>query len=181
MAAESARAIRPTDRYIRGSAAPASAGYAEPEPRQIEDPLIGEQTRVSEKTRIDTAVRSVPSVSLFAVFGAVLVGVLMVLVVLAQIDFNKVANDVVGLNNQYDALIEQQRKLEIKFESVIDMKEIERYARDVLGMSKPESDSIAIVYNESVDKVEIFQGSDEVSPLSGFGSFISSLLEHFTG
>ena len=179
MAAEAARAIKSTDSYIYGSAAPASAGYAEPEVKPSDSPVLEERVRARERARAEAAAQSAPSVSLFAVFGAVFAGFLMVFVVLAQINYNEVASEAVRYNTQYNDLIEQQRRLEITFESVIDMKEIERYARDVLGMSMPEPNQIAVVYSEPDDKVEILQGSGEESPLHGFGSFISSLFDHF--
>jgi len=100
-------------------------------------------------------------------------------VVLAQISYNEIANETVRLNAQYEALTEQQRRLEITFESVIDMKEVERYARDVLGMSRPETDVVAIVYVAPNDRVEVLGGASEEGTLRGLGAFLSSLLDHF--
>jgi hypothetical protein len=48
-------------------------------------------------------------------------------------------------------------------------------------MSKPEADQVAIVYNEQVDKVEILHGGGDNGSSRGFGDFISSLFEYFTG
>jgi len=113
------------------------------------------------------------------VFGAIFAGFLMVFVVLAQINYNEIASETVALNAQYTALLEQQRRLEISFESVVDMKEVEQYARDVLGMSRPEADQIAVVYSMPADRVEVLADDSSDDPLREFGSFISSLLEYF--
>jgi hypothetical protein len=102
----------------------------------------------------------------------------MVFVVLAQINYNEAASETVRLNNRLRTLTEQQRRLEIAYESVIDIEEVERYAKDVLGMSKPESDQIAIIHSVPGDRAEVIGGSDE-STLSGLGKFLSSLLEYF--
>jgi cell division protein FtsL len=125
------------------------------------------------------AAKNVPTVSLFAVFGTILAAALMVFVVLAQISYNEVTSETVRLNTQLRSLTEQQRRLEITFESVVDMKMVEQYARDVLGMSPPEADQVAIMMSISLDKAEIVRGVEEESRLRGLGSFLSSLLEYF--
>jgi len=179
MGAEAARVLEFPDDYIHGSAAPAGVKHAIPEAEQVSIPMEEEQLRPRERTRPTAGVKATQAVSLFAVIGTLFAGALMVFVVLAQVTYNEIANETVRLNAQYEELTEQQRRLEITFESVIDMKEVERYARDVLGMSRPEADVVAIVYSAPNDKVEILGGAPEEDALSGFGSFISSLLEHF--
>ena len=179
MGAEPARVLEFPDDYIYGSAAPAEVEYAETAARPIENPLLEERIRQRERARAAAAAQSVPAVSLFAVFGALLTGILMVFVILAQINYNEIASETVALNAQRSALLEQQRRLEISFESVIDMKEIEMYARDVLGMSRPEPDQVAIIYSVPEDKVEVFDSGDDSGSLREFGSFLSSLLEYF--
>jgi cell division protein FtsL len=174
--AEAARVLEFPDDYIHGSAAPAGTRYAEPAPRPVETTMQDEWIRQRERARAAAAVKNAPAVSLFAVFGTVFAGFLMVFVVLAQITYNEIAAEAVRLNSQFAALSEQQRRLEITFESVIDMKEVERYARDVLGMSRPDADQVAIVYSVPRDRVEILRG--EGDSLREFGSFISSLLEY---
>ena len=180
MAAEPARVLEFPDDYIYGTAVPAQKPYAEPEPKPIEMPMAEELIRQRERERLQAAARaqSKSSVSVFAVLGAIIIVVLMVLVVLAQISYNEIAGETSKLYSQMEYLTEQQRRLEITFESVIDMKEVERYARDILGMSKPDSDQIAIIYSVSDDRVEILNGGDKDS-LREFGSFISSLIDYF--
>jgi cell division protein FtsL len=178
MAAEAARAIGFDSEYYFGSAAPAREVFDSPPPKPAEIPIPQERTLQRQKERAAAAARSVPGVSLFAISGALFAAVLMVFVVLAQISYNEAAAETVRLNTRLQALTEQQRRLEITYENVIDMKEIERYAEDVLGMSKPEADQIAIVKSMPYDKAEVICESEN-GWLDGLGSFISSLTKYF--
>jgi hypothetical protein len=103
----------------------------------------------------------------------------MLFVVLAQISYNEIASETVRLNAQLTELKEQERKLEISFESVIDIKEVERYARDTLGMSRPDADQVAIIQSIPIDRAVIIDSEGEEGILSGLGSFLSSLLDYF--
>jgi len=165
-------------KYFYGSAAPAREIFDEPETRPEEIPLPQERTLQRQKARAAAVAQRVPGISLFAILGSLTAAVLMIFVMLAQISYNEVAAETVKLNAQLQELTEQQKKLEIAYENVIDMKEIERYARDVLGMSKPEADQIAIIHSTPIDRAEVIGASDE-SSLNGFGEFISSLLKYF--
>jgi cell division protein FtsL len=178
MAAEAARVLDFDNDFYFGSAAPAQEVYDAPAAAPEEIPIPRERTIQRQRARAAAAAQSVPGVSLFAVFGAILAATLMVFVVLAQINFNEAASETVRLSNRLRTLTEQQRRLEIAYESVIDIEEVERYAKDVLGMSKPEADQIAIIHSVPSDRAEVIGGSDE-STLSGLGKFLSSLLEYF--
>ena len=178
MGAEPARVLDYSGSGYYGSAAPAEIPFSGPMALPTDMPVYQEENRTWERAR-ETAVQSTPVVSLFALFGALLAGVLMIFVVLAQISYAELAGEKVRLNAQLAELSEQQRRLEIEFESAIDMKEIERYARDSLGMSKPETDQIAIIRSMAVDSAEIINSDGAEGALNGLGSFISSLLEYF--
>ena len=175
MAAEAAAAIDYTDGYIFGSAAPARAPYIEPavEPEVLPSP--GVRTIPERRTRE----RSKQILSPFAVMGTIVAGVLMIFAVLAQISYNDIAAETVKLDKQFEELTEQEKMLAIQFENVIDMKEVERYARDVLGMSKPDVEQVAVIQAPRLDKAEIIRSDGESSSMDGFGAFISSLMEHF--
>ena len=179
MAAEAARVLEFPDDYLYGTAAPKGAVYEEPLTGPAEIPSVEE--RIRERGRADAKVtaQNFPAVSLFSVFGSLLVGIMLVFIVLAQISFNEIASETARLNTQIGELSEKQRRLEITFESVIDMKEVERYARDELGMSKPEADQIAVVHPVPGDRAEIVSNAGE-SWFHGFGAFISQLIGYFT-
>jgi len=172
--AEAAKSLDFSDFYTYGAAAPAGAGYAEPTVTPEDIPSAQELPRPKEHV----AVRRTAGVSLFAIFGSVFVGILMIFTMLAQINYNEVASQAVDMDSQISALTEQQRKLEITFESVVDMKEVERYARDELGMSKPEAEQVTVIQGAD-DKAEIIDNNNDDNALRGFGSFISSLVGYF--
>jgi len=180
MAAQAARRSEYAEYSGKAAFAPAfgaafngAAAYAEPavEPQEMPSPAIRAvpRTRAAQKAR---------GISLFSVAGTLLAVALMVFVVLAQINYNEIATDTVRLNAQLDSLTEQERRLEIAFESVIDMKEVERYARDVLGMSNPDANQISIIERHSEDKAEILDAGNKEDSLQGFIRFITSLLEY---
>ena len=180
MAAEAARVLDDYDytgSAYYGSAAPAEVPYVRPVAEPVDVPAPQEQTRSGEYAK--EAVQSAPAVSLFAIFGTIFAGILMIFVILAQINYNEIAGETVRLNTQLNELNEHERRLEIEFENVIDMKEVERYARDTLGMSKPGADQVAIIGGLPVDSAEIISNNDEGGSTGGLGSFITSLLEYF--
>jgi len=179
MAAEAARVLDYDSRYYYGSAAPVLEPFPEVAP-PLENPYTEERRRQRERTKVADAVQSLPHLSFFAIVGSFTVAAIMILVVLAQISYNEAATEAVRLKSQFSALEEQQRALMIEFESVMDMKEVERYARDVLGMSRPEVGQLAVYANTAVDRAEVL-ASPEKSTLRDFGSFISSLLDYFRG
>jgi len=176
--AEAARVLDTADEYFYGTAIPKGIVFEEPAVRPVEVPAAEERVRQRERARAATMAQELPSVSLFAVFGALFVGILMIFVLLAQINYNEIISEMTRLEAQRSELMELQRTLEITFESVIDMKEVERYARDELGMSKPDADQVAVIRVVPSDKAEIINGSEE-DWMYGLGSFISSLLEYF--
>ena len=178
MAAETARVLNDFEDYMLGTAAPATEEYDEPS-RHAETPSPQELLRRRERARAAAAAQGAPFVSVFAVFGSVIIAALMILSVLAQVSYNEVAGETVRLNNQLVKLEEQERKLEIAFESVVDMKEVEQYARDVLGMSKPDAQQVAIIQTVQTDTAEVIDNSEKAGVLRGFASFISSLTEYF--
>ena len=178
MAAEAARVLEYPDDYY-SSAVPVRETFDEPLEKFAESPTAQELLRQRQKAREAVAVNTARGVSMFAILGALVVGLLMIFAVLAQVNYNEVANETVRLKAQLSSLEEQKRRLEITFEGVIDMKEVERYARDVLGMSKPESEQVAIIQTVQRDTAEIVGSRSGDGTLRGFGSFISSLAEYF--
>ena len=181
--AEHARALDYYGGYNHGTAAPKRAIFEQPFPEPQEMPAQNERLRQREResaSRSAAAAKAAGlagSPSVFATLGAVLAGAMMIFVLLGLISFNEISAETARLNEQLAQQTERHRKLEIEFESVIDMKEVERYARDELGMSKPETSQITVIHSVPSDKIEIVPAGDG-SPLNGLGAFLSSLLEY---
>ena len=174
--------------YTHGSVAPTIQAMVEAETRrmqllQTEAPpkkkvqVKKEQVRHHEKAKA-VVEKAVPGISVFAVLGTLFVAVLMVFVVLAQINFNETAAESVRLNVLIGELNEKQRALELSFESALDIKEVERFARDELGMSRPDAGQI-IVFSSTPRDTAIVLNTGEDRGIQGFGNFLKSLTEYF--
>jgi len=177
MGAEPARVLE-YELYNFGSAAPAREIFPEEAPRAPEVSRSREQVRQRERAKAVATAENAQGVSLFAIVGSFIVIAMMIFVVLAQISYNEVGSETARLNAQLAALNEQERRLRITFESVIDIKEIERYSRDVLGMSMPNAFNRTIPFAAAGDRAEVLRPPERGS-IREFGAFISSLLSQF--
>lgn len=130
------------------------------------------------ETKAFSETKAVPGVSVFAIFGTIVISVLMVFVVLAQISYNETASESVRLSAQLAELTERHKALEFAFESSIDIKEIERVAQDELGMSRPDTSQIISITALPRDSATVIV-EDEDDTVRGFAEFIRSLTEYF--
>ena len=175
-----ARTSKYNKQYVHGSAVRATEHEAE----YFEDELPGipfsnKRMAAEDVSRIKNAQQQAPSVSLFAIIGFFVVAFLMIFVMLAQVNLNEVLRETGRLNSQIETLAEQQRILSIEFESVINMDEVERYARDVLGMSAPDTEAHVVIRAIPYDKVEIFETDSENDRLREIGEFLSFLFDEY--
>jgi len=169
--------------YNYGSAAPTLKSLVEAETKVMpfikpKESPVKEHTKRLEKVKAIAEAKTVPGISVFAVLGTLFVSVLMVFVVLAQINFNEAAGENVRLRSHISELSEKQRALELAFESIIDIKEVERFARDELGMSRPDAGQAVTITTTPRDTAIIIPVAEERS-VQGFGAFIRSLTEYF--
>jgi cell division protein FtsL len=168
--------------YNYGSAASTRDAAAEAGTKRIETPpakRAGAKERVRRLEQASAAMsKKVPGISVFAVFGAIVIAVMMVFVVLAQINYNESASESVKLSTQVRELSEKYRVLELAFESSIDIREVERYARDELGMSRPDASQIIVINTTPRDSATVIHNEDS-SGIQGFGEFLRSLTDYF--
>jgi len=169
--------------YNYGSAAPALETFADAETKQMptlvpKTPVKKEKAKRLEKIKAAADAKTAPGISVFAVLGTLIISVLMVFVVLAQINFNEAAGENVRLRVHISELTAKQRALELAFESVTDIKEVERFARDELGMSRPDTGQIVAISTTPRDTAVIIPVTEERG-VRGFGVFLRSLTEYF--
>jgi len=136
------------------------------------------KTKAQSKPVAEVVEKIVPGISVFAVLGTAFVAVLMVFVVLAQINYNETAAESVRLNALISDLSARHRALELSFERAVDIREVERYARDELGMARPEVSQVLIINTTPRDTAMVVN-SGEDRGLEGFGSFLRSLTNYF--
>ena len=133
------------------------------------------------KAQTQAQVRAKPktqSVSVIAVAGTLIVAVLMIFVVLAQIYYNDAVRETVRLNAQLTELSERQRSLELAFVSAIDIREVERFARDELGMTRPDAGDVIFLNSAVRDSAVVVEQTEENNTES-FISFLVSLTDYF--
>ena len=169
--------------YNYGGAAPTIKAMVDAELMRGEMPgnktsAKKERARRLERIKAVAERKTVPGISVFAVLGTVFVSVLMVFVVLAQINFNETAGETARLSAHLRDLSEKHRVLELSFESVIDIKEVERYARDELGMSRPDSSQVVVISATPRDTAMVVNTGQERG-MQGFGEFLRSLTNYF--
>ena len=166
-----------------GTAAPTIKSMVDAETRRLYNPQAKpvsakERERRLEKTKAVEAVKTAPGISVFAALGTMFVAVLMVFVVLAQINYNETAGETARLNIQLSELSERHRVLELAFERAIDINEIERFARDELGMSRPDAGQVIVISTQARDSAFVVE-SEEERGVQGFGTFLRSLIDYF--
>jgi len=169
--------------YNYGTAAPTIQAMVEAETRraqialpQTKKPLP--KQRVRRRPEAKTKEKASQGISVFAILGTLFVAVLMVFVVLAQINYNETAAESVRLNMHIGDLSEKYKALELSFESAVEIKEVERFARDELGMSRPDAGQIIIISSTPRDTAVIINHGEDRG-LQGFGNFLRSLTDYF--
>lgn len=152
----------------------------------VKKPEVKPTVRTAPQTAPQSAARTAHKaqkaygISLYAVIGFVFVAAMMVFVLLAHVKYNEVTNETVKLQARLDELNSQERKLKIEYENAFDVNDVERYATQVLGMSKPAEDQISTVSATAQDKAIVMKSSDESSEKNeSMVTFLASLVAYF--
>jgi cell division protein FtsL len=162
--------------FVHGSAAPAVTEYDEYYSEQNE--IVAPQEKPAPRTR-SRASAGKYGISVITVIGVIVAAVVCVSAVLAQINYTHLTRETAALNAQLRALTEQERRLEIEHERLIDLREVERFARDVLGMSVPVGGQVEVVVGTQQDRSVVLQDEEDESWIREIGAFFLSLLDNF--
>lgn len=135
------------------------------------------QTSV-EKENVSAKEKAPSGISVIAVIGTLVVCALMILSILAQINHNEVAIETARLSIEVRELAETHRALSLAFESSINIREVERIARDELGMSRPDASQVITIASRPRDRAFVVHHEYEEDQ-SGFIAFITSLFDYF--
>lgn len=139
------------------------------------------QEWVREKNREEAFVdeRS-QGISPMAIIGSLAVVVLLVMMLLAQIQLVNVSNASAALESQISELKTEQGRLVAEYETVFNLKSVEEYAVDVLGMQEPDESQISYLTNVSPDDKAVIIPKDSTSVLSlGFEDLVASVKAYF--
>ncbi|MCD7844366.1 MAG: cell division protein FtsL [Oscillospiraceae bacterium] len=107
-----------------------------------ERPGKGTKTKTKEKGRARARERTRPRVSAAAVVGYLCVTVLCVMLMLAQIQLMELSDTAADLESQISELETEKDKLTAEYETTFNLKDVEEYAENVLGMQEPQEDQI---------------------------------------
>ena len=170
-----------------GSAMPAPL---EPEILPVRKPEIRPAVRPVPATAPTATPKTAPrtshktqkayGVSLYAAAGFVVAIVLIVFVLLAHVRYTEVTNETVKLQSQLTTLNEQERKLKISYENAFDVNQVEQYATQKLGMSKPSQSQIGTISASAKDKAVVAdKQNDSTKANESMGTFLASLVAYF--
>ena len=109
----------------------------------------------------------------------IFISLLVVVAILAQAQMVGLSSRSVELQNQLEALEEQQSKLRIAYESAFNMAEIEDYAIHTLGMQRPRADQIFYIDTSSPDKAVVIAGGESDGFVDRVSDYLSGALEYF--
>ncbi len=135
---------------------------------------------VREKAKSHAKAKNVQGLSLVGMMSFAAAAVLAVFILLANLQLTVVSSEASELQSQLEELQNQERMLRIRYESAIDLNEIDQYATSVLGMVKANETQINLENAAGEDRAEILiDDAGKNSAWSEFRTFMSSLLEYF--
>ena len=138
---------------------------------------IPARPRVKEEVVAGTQVLTRQGVSPFALLGFAIAAVLIVMTLIARVQFTQASAEAATLQSQLDQLTEQQSKLTIAYESALNLTDIENYAINTLGMQKPQADQIRYINSSAQDKAEVLDGT-AAAAADDSGDMLKSIKEY---
>jgi cell division protein FtsL len=140
---------------------------------------IPQKPKVNEEVVPNAGVLTRQSVSPLAIAGFAIAAVLLVLSLMARVQFTEVSDQAAKLQSQLTELTTEQSRLTIQYESALNLTEIEDYAVNTLGMTKPHSDQIRYINGTPQDNAEILDGQSAASDTES--NVVDSLSEYLGG
>ena len=128
-----------------------SAPVEEEEPWQEEAPEEGRRGGAHAAAQTNFRIRP------FSVIGVVLTAVIAVLALLANLRLTAITAETVELEQQLEALEDERKLLQIRYENTFDLREIEEYATGTLGMVRLQDSQIVVLEQTAEDKAEILR------------------------
>lgn len=146
--------------YVHGSAA--YNRRVEPEEIVRDEPIyVPTRKRIEEAVVANTEALSKQSLSPLVLLGFVAAIVMLVFCLVARIEFTTIAAEAAELQAQVNELTDENSRLTIKYESALNLAEVEDYAVNTLGMQRPSSDQIIYVNGSAQDRAEVINPNSE--------------------
>ena len=148
--------------------------------------LPQQQEWIKEDVRPDArqaavVVRNHQGVSIVSLLGAAVALVLLTMMLLAQIRLTDISDTAARLEDQIAELELERDKLTVEYETTFNLKEVEQYAVDVLGMQEPDSQQIFYLTGvASADKAVVITKDDTDMFSLGVADILSSIKAYFS-
>ena len=144
---------------------------------------VREQEWIKEDTRSETRemVRQRLGVSPLSLMGVMCVIVLLTMMLLAQIQLTDISSTAADLEKQIAALELEQDKLTAEYETIFNLKAVEEYATDFLGMQLPSDDQIYYLTGVAAADKAVVVTQDSTDMFStGLKDLLASVKAYFS-
>ena len=122
--------------YVHGTAA-YNRQVAPSEIVRDEPIYVPPRKRIEETVAANTQALTKQSLSPMVMLGFVIAVAMLVFCLIARIEFTTVSAEAAELQSQLNQLTEDNSRLTIKYESALNLAEVEDYAVNTLGMQRP--------------------------------------------
>ena len=136
---------------------------------------------VDKKTRTKTRAHAVSAVSVVSAVAIILAIVLIVLNLLSYAMLAEISKVTTRAESKYLTLQQEKAKLLVKYEQTFNMNEVEDYAINVMGMTRPTASQKVQVETTRSDKAVVYtyEKEDAGNFVTDMANFISSLFAYF--
>ncbi len=144
-----------------------------------------QQEWIKEDARPDVRrsvlVKNHQGLSLLSMLGAAAAVVLLTMMLLAQIRLTDISDTAARLEDQISALELERDKLTVEYETIFNLKDVEQYAVDVLGMQEPDSQQVFYLTGvASADKAVVIEKDDADMFSLGVADLLASVKAYFS-
>lgn len=146
--------------YVHGTAA--YNRHVDPSEIVKDEPIyVPARKRIEETVAANTKALTKQSISPLVLAGFVVAIMLLVIGLIARIEFTTISAEAADLQAQVNELTEENSRLTIRYESALNLAEVEDYAVNTLGMQRPSTDQIIYVNGSSQDRAEVVNPGSE--------------------
>lgn len=146
--------------YVHGTAA-YNRQVAPSEIVRDEPIYVPPRKRIEETVAANTQALTKQSLSPMVMLGFVIAVAMLVFCLIARIEFTTVSAEAAELQSQLNQLTEDNSRLTIKYESALNLAEVEDYAVNTLGMQRPSTDQIIYVNGSAQNRAEVVNPNTE--------------------
>ncbi len=136
---------------------------------------IWDEEELREHDEVDNAPRR--GLSFVTVVGVLIAATLVVLSLLVRSELSETSDRVAVMQERMVQLQEEERRLLIEYEYSLNLVEVERYAREELGMSEPAESQVLYIESGARDSSEVVEPEDVEG--DGIFAMFASFVEYF--